>query len=378
MKKIVIFLTLKMITIIIYKTASLCYDSHITMLRRLGEMKSGNLYREKTTMASSTGKVILSGEHAIIYDQPALVFPIPLRVYVTVEACDPSEAVEIQSDIYTGKLDQVPKALKGLVILLETLVTRLGQEVMGFRIKVKSDIPMARGLGSSAAVAIALTRALFGFFDKTLSIETLISFVTVSENHWHGRASGIDMKTEVMEQPLFFKTRTEAQLIKPPLAFYFVVADSGVMGQTKEAVSYVREAIKANKNLQVVIQEIGKLTIGMREDLLSGDMDKLGEKMSRNHACLKDLGVSCPELDSLVEGARVAGALGSKMTGGGLGGCILALADSEESAINICNKLFEEYQVNVWWFSFDGKETGTIKAKRKEVSVGESNGYIKS
>ncbi len=341
-------------------------------------MNKENQYRAKTITASSTGKVILSGEHAVIYDQPALVFPIPLRVFVTVKACDPGQPVEIISDIYEGLLDQVPSALNGLVVLLQTLVTSLGREVLGFSIRVESHIPMARGLGSSAAVAIALTRALYGFFEQKLSLETLIGFVTVSENHWHGRASGIDMKTEVMEQPLYFKSKTEAVLIQPQSPLFFVVADSGIIGHTKKAVSHVRETIEIKNSLQEVIQEIGDLTRGMKEDLLSGHLMELGEKMNRNHECLRDLGVSSPELDRLVEGANVAGALGSKMTGGGMGGCILSLADSEASAVSISNRLFEAYQVNVWWFSSDGKKSGARKVKHQEVSVGESNGKSKS
>jgi mevalonate kinase len=199
-------------------------------------------------------------------------------------------------------------------------------------ITLRSDIPMASGLGSGAAVSAALARALSAAVGKPLEIDALNEMVYEIEKRHHGTPSGIDNTVICYEQPVYF-VRGEA--IRPLYVsgkFRFIIGDTGQASLTKPAVAAVRALYDENETfVQRLLSEVRIIVDEAREALAQGDAKALGNLMIANHALLQSLTVSSPDLDHLVSAALDAGALGAKLSGGGRGGNMIALADENNS-----------------------------------------------
>ncbi|GKU23746.1 mevalonate kinase [Clostridium folliculivorans] len=304
----------------------------------------------KTAICESHSKLILVGEHAVVYGKPAIAIPFPLKVKVMIQKV--VGLIMIESPIYTGSIDGIPPKMEGIKACIEEALRCINQPFANLRIKVDSSIPLGRGLGSSAAIAIAITRSIFSLFGQKLSEEHLFSLVQIAETYAHGKPSGIDTATEISEHPIWFQKEKQIVplVIRRPL--YIVVADTGRNGDTHTAVDNVRKMYGSETvKVQNSLDEIARISELAREALLKGDIYLLGTLLYRNHEELKILGVSDDELNHLVEIARNAGALGAKLTGGGLGGCMLALGESLGHAKIIATQLMSSGASNVWYFS---------------------------
>lgn len=294
----------------------------------------------RTGKASSHGKTILIGEHAVVYGAPALVLPVlDARVLATVTpvAAGDTDAPghRLESAVHTGPLDLAPAAVMPTVTAVTATLDHFGVTDRHFHVRVDSEVPTARGMGSSAAVAVAVTAAVADALGETLDDETHHDLIQACERVAHGRPSGLDARGVVADAPVWF----EGGRIEPVelgSSFTFVVADSGVPGHTREAVAAVRERHDADpSSVDVVIDRIGALAVRARGTLVDGDAQGLGATMDAAHDLLVALDVSSDDLDRLVGAARGADALGAKLTGGGRGGCVLALATDDEHADRI-------------------------------------------
>ncbi|GFP76954.1 mevalonate kinase [Clostridium fungisolvens] len=304
----------------------------------------------RTAICESHSKLILVGEHAVVYGKPAIAMPFPLKVRVTIQkAVGP---IMFESSIYTGPIDSMTVKMKGIKACIEESLRCVDQPFANLRIRIDSAIPLGRGLGSSAAIAIAIVRSIFSLFQQGLSEEHLFSLVQIAETYAHGKPSGIDTAAEISEYPIWFQKGKEIVPLVIGIPLYIVVADTGRNGDTHTAVDNVRKMyVSETEKVQNSLDEIGTIGELAREALLKGDVYLLGNLLYRNHEELKILGVSDGELNNLVEIARNAGALGAKLTGGGLGGCILALGESLEHAEVIATQLMDSGVSNVWYFS---------------------------
>lgn len=294
----------------------------------------------RTGTASSHGKTILIGEHAVVYGAPALVLPVlDARVVATVTPTDDGAGHHLESAVHTGPLDLAPAAVMPTVTAVTATLRRFGVTDRSFHVRVDSDVPTARGMGSSAAVAAAVTAAVADALDETLDPETHHDLIQECERVAHGRPSGLDARGVVADAPVWF----EAGRIEPVelgARFAFVVADTGVPGHTREAVAAVRRRHDADPStIDGVIERLGDLARRARRTLVAGDAQALGATMDAAHELLTDLDVSSDDLDRLVGAARAAGALGAKLTGGGRGGCVLALAEDTGHADRIAAAL---------------------------------------
>ena len=284
--------------------------------------------------ASAPGKVILFGEHAVVYGRPAIAVPVKgVRAWATVEE-SPGEILIRALDI--GKefsLSEAPPDDPLRLAVELTLNFLKPPKVTGFTITITSEIPIARGLGSGAAVSTAIVRALASYFGRELAPDEVSAIVYEVEKIYHGTPSGIDNTVIAYESPVFFIKNQKPVPFKAQKPFNIVIGDTGISSSTKEVVLWVRKRWEENKVWhEKLFDRIGEIALSGRKAAEEGDLRRMGELMDENHELLVELGVSCPELDRLVEAARKAGALGAKLSGAGWGGNIIALAEEGKIA----------------------------------------------
>jgi mevalonate kinase len=272
-----------------------------------------------------------------VYGHPAIAVPVKqvrAKAIVSPAIGKPSGYVQISApDI------SLESALAGL--LPDNPLARAISEVLtyleidkppAFNLQVTSTIPIASGLGSGAAVSVAIIRAVAGFMGAVLSAEIVSELAFRVEEIHHGTPSGIDNTVVAYELPVYYVKDQPVEIFTVNKQFTIVIGDTGVASPTSVTVGEVREAWRtARDRYEVLFSCIGAVAVKARDALEMGDLENLGLLMNENHVHLQKMGVSSYELDRLVVAARSVGALGSKMSGGGRGGNMIALVDSDTS-----------------------------------------------
>jgi mevalonate kinase len=187
-------------------------------------------------------------------------------------------------------------------------------------------VPMARGMGSGAAVSTAIVRALSKHFSHWFPSQAIADLVYQTEVIHHGTPSGIDNTVIAFEKPVFFVKDETCEVFWVGRPFLLAIADTGIQSATRDVVGDLRHRFEARPPRYLpLFHRIGKLAVAARPAIEGGHPEALGPLMDENHALLQELGVSCPELDRLVVAAREGGALGAKLSGAGWGGNMIAL-----------------------------------------------------
>jgi mevalonate kinase len=312
-------------------------------------------FTQKGATGRAHGKLILIGEHAVVYGKPAIALPFPsIEVSATIEGIPGVNM--IACDYYDGPLSAIPKKMFGIAACIKETLRVLNKPDNGLLIRLCSTIPLGRGLGSSTAVALAIVRGLFAYFEHQVEQAELMALVHIAEKHAHGNPSGIDMAAVSSEQPIWFQKGEEIQSLQIGAHFFLVVADSGRIGGTKDAVKGVKEKYQLNpEKTQDTLNRLEKITYEVRDALFMGQLKLIGSLLNLAQEELKTLGVSDAGLNKLIDAARNAGALGAKLTGGGLGGCVLALVQTEEQAIKISNVFLETGAQRTWHFRLESR-----------------------
>lgn len=314
-----------------------------------------NMDSVRIATGESHSKLILVGEHAVVYGQPAIAIPFPLKIRAQVRKS--IGEITISSLLYTGKMEGISSEMNGISECIKNTLMHLNKPLKDLNIAVNSEIPLGRGLGSSAAVATAIVRGIFLYFNKSLTEKELFSLVEISESYAHGKPSGIDMMAVASDSPIYFKRQEGACSIKAPKPFYMVVADSGKIGGTRSAVEIVKKNHLADsERIDAVVNRIGEITDKAREAISRGELRNLGTLLNKNHEELKLLGVSDEIIDGMVDTAMRAGAIGAKLTGGGMGGCMVALANTMAEVEYISKELLKGGASRAWYFSTEGEE----------------------
>ncbi|MBE2223387.1 MAG: mevalonate kinase [Anaerolineae bacterium] len=295
------------------------------------------------TIDTAPGKIILFGEHAVVYGQPAIAAPLShVRAYAVVKN-NPNPGIrliapDLGSDILLSDAD-TDDAIAAVVTQLQKAANI--QELPDLTITVSSQIPIASGLGSGAAIAAAVIRALavhlgLGYLltDEWVSDQTY----EIEKIH-HGTPSGIDNTVVAYERPVYFVRHQPRNHIEPfavakPLRL--LVADTGIRSSTKDVVGDVRRQWELDSStFNTIFESCGRIANTARQALEAGDVAQIGQLMTENHALLQKMSVSEPKLDRLVEVALAAGALGAKLSGAGRGGNMIALVtDDVETAVS--------------------------------------------
>jgi len=277
-------------------------------------------------IGTSHAKIILMGEHSVVYGQPAIALPLPsVQLSVTLSSRQDNQRI-IKSRYYHGSLENLPSSMIGIKKLIDTLSARFNDQETGWDLKIESQLPAERGMGSSAASAIAIIRAFFDYYDEPLDRTLLLQLADVEEQITHRSPSGLDAATVSSDKPLFYVKGRIGVPIEMNLDASLVIADTGKKGATKEAILAVKDELKNNnEKAEEHIKHLGELVNQTKDYLVQNDIVKLGDALNFAQTDLAALNVSDPSLDHLIHVARDNGALGAKLTGGGRGGCMIAL-----------------------------------------------------
>ena len=270
----------------------------------------------------AAGKVILLGEHAVVYGRPALAAGLPLGLVA--EVTSSAGGPRLESD--HPDLDADSRAAV-LVAEAAAILDLPGRDSV---IRVRSELPPGVGLGSSAALAVAVLRALAAGGDRLLSRDEELRFGRRLEAIFHGHPSGIDPAAAALGAGCFRFVRGDPPTIMPlrlARALPLVVAMSTRPRSTGAAVTALRTRWEADPTRhERLFDEVASIVEEGVHVAERGDLEALGRTFDQNQAVLEALGVSAPEVEALAERARRAGALGAKLTGGGAGGAVVAVA----------------------------------------------------
>lgn len=290
------------------------------------------------------GKVILVGEHAVVYGAQAIAMPIDAGIRVAISRLGQHHAQHgpimrgvgpfFMGDVTVSLSSSGPQILKSA---LNYLLEAFGPELKDIAIVVDGTLPPGRGLGSSASLSVALIKGLYRYFSWTLAGDELHIHALALETIFHGSPSGIDHTVIIGEKVIGFKRSQEAALVWPitlksPLKL--VIGLIGPHDGTKNAVRELAERKKrhgaAYERIFLGLDEIAR---EMESALVEGQQARVGELMNIAQGYLNALSVSTPEIEKLCAIARDRQALGAKLTGAGGGGAVIALCDGNEKEV---------------------------------------------
>ena len=284
---------------------------------------------------TAAGKVILLGEHAVVYGKHALALPIADAVAVDLSASVSDSTISIPAWGVRRKISAEDDTSIGAVIAL--IQDELGIADSRYSIRVHSRLPRAMGLGSSAAFAVAITRAFNTELALGLDDVKINAVAFECEKLAHGTPSGIDNTIATFGEPMLFRNAgsLEFETLKLAEAPPIIVACSSRPGLTREQVAGVRERyMRCSVHYDAIFDEIDALSQAGAEALARCDYAALGMHMNMCHGLLHAIEVSTAELDSMVAIARAAGAVGAKVTGGGGGGSVVALCPESPGKVS--------------------------------------------
>jgi mevalonate kinase len=322
--------------------------------------------------ANAPGKAILFGEHSVVYKGPAIVLAIDRRARVVAEERDDNriyfDALDLGFSGYFEGDAYVPvqgetwrgKRLQALLVSARQTMEQIDVE-SGLNLTVRSDIPIAAGLGSSAAICVATVASVGELLGGGLSMEEVCELAYEGEKVMHGTPSGVDNNISTYGGILRYEKEAGFERFELDRLLPFVIGNSRRRRSTRRLVSRVRALRQRNPDIiEQVIEAMVQVSENGLTALLDADLPKLGSLMNINHGLLASLGVSIAKLDMMVHASRVAGAYGAKLTGAGGGGCIIALSDvskieNVERAIRRCRG--EPHIVNI---SYEGVRTRRV------------------
>ena len=294
----------------------------------------------KRGIGKSHSKIILIGEHSVVYGYPAIAIPL--------------KKIEIECAIEEAKSNFFYDETDTLSVAIFTALKYLKKENEKIKYKITSQIPQKRGMGSSAAVSIAAIRAIFNYFGENLEDELLEKLVNTAEIVAHKTPSGLDAKTCLSDKAIRFVKNKGFSYINLNLDAYLVIADTGIYGNTGEAIQNVKNlGSKAGLSLK----KLGRLTDEMTR-ILTGNIEnkeekikkisKIGEIMTAANTELGKLNITIEKTELFVKTAIENGAAGAKISGGGLGGCVIALAENLEIMEKVKDGFTKCGAENIW------------------------------
>jgi len=298
--------------------------------------------KKDAVTASAPAKVILFGEHFVVYGQPAVVLAIDKRASATAQLRK-DERISINSidmriaGTFKGERFQATKGGSKARLRLEPIRNAVQQVLgkagkkAGVDVSIRSSIPIAAGLGSSAAVATSTVAAVSHLLGLQLSRDEIFRMAYESERLVHGTPSGIDPAISTYGGALQFQRGRDFIDLKVETNIPLIIGNTRVERSTSELVTKVRQMREGYPSVVDLIFITGARTALLAvEALRKGNLQTVGELMNINHALLSAVGVSHESLERLTYAARNGGAYGAKLTGGGGGGCMIALTEEKK------------------------------------------------
>lgn len=356
-------------------------------------------------VGKTCAKVILFGEHSVVYGYPAVALPLRnlcMRATVSNEctfnfeldksfelkskttslnshsslnssnlhsSLNSSNSLSVETSIetniddnivfsalgFTGLLRNIPPRFSSIRTAIHCALDFAGWDGERLYVLTESDFPPERGLGSSAASAGAIIRAILDYYGIDANQSQLFSLTQQAERVAHGRPSGLDAVATSSLLPVKY-CNGSFDYMNINMRAWIVLADSGLKGMTRVTVEDLRKKRDENPTfVNSLLQELGDIALSAEDDLLHGSSENVGIKMIRAHRILDKLGISTPLLNDLVDAAYSNGALGAKLTGGGGGGCVIAIADSEDCAYKVSDAFKSAGAKKTWIVDISGK-----------------------
>jgi len=283
------------------------------------------------TTASAPSKIILLGEHSALYGKPVLTMALGLRSYSRAEKRSGGDIMVNAPDfgIKGRRIDMKAVQEPALSLVARSLeIASRGSGLPGLEVTIRSDVPIASGMGSSASISASLIAATSSELGIALGRQELAEATREAENVIHTRSSGVDPFAVVFGGICLYQNAKvrRVEVPKPP---ELVIAHTGIESNTGGIVASVDELrSREPDSFESFLDSVEELVLDGARAMEAGDWQLLGSMMDRNHELLSSIGVSSPELDKLVDAARDAGALGAKLCGAGRGGIMISLADS--------------------------------------------------
>jgi mevalonate kinase len=294
-------------------------------------------------VASAPAKVILFGEHFVVYGEPAIVLAIDRRVYVKVENQEDNTLHVRSTNLNLAacfeknrfRIEQGdPKEARLRFEPVRQVVERIFEEhgaSVGLNVEINSTVPVGAGLGSSAAVIAATTVAVSTLLNVKLHKEDVFRLTCEAEKVVHGASSGVDPAIATFGGIILFQMDTGFKSLDLRMDIPLVIGDTGVERSTKAQVEKVKNIMEKYPQIaQLMMNTVREIVLRAMDALKENDLETVGSLMNVNHALLYGVGVSDESLEWLINAARKAGALGAKLTGAGGGGCMIALSNEEK------------------------------------------------
>ncbi|MHA1143184.1 MAG: mevalonate kinase [Candidatus Helarchaeota archaeon] len=317
----------------------------------------------KEITASAPGKIILFGEHAVVYGSAAIAMAINLRSFVTAKFISEKQLSIHAKDVHLSQefpLDleaiesKIPHLkIMGPILNCCTSIFKKKFPENGIELKIWSQIPLGAGLGSSAAIAVSTVGALNGLLELNLSIEEISSLAFESECLVHGTPSGIDNTISSHGGAVYYKKGSVKRMdvrSKIPI----LILDTKIKRKTSFWVGKVKEKYNANRQVfSLIFQSVDKISLKGRKLLERGYLKDLGELMNVNQGLLDAMGVATPEVSKIINKIRKQNVFGVKITGAGGGGCIIILCDPRRIK-DISRQLRKDHDIFSTSLSRDG------------------------
>lgn len=301
----------------------------------------------QSTKFSAPGKVILFGEHSVVYGHPAIATAVGLRAYCEVRKSDGRDIILSVPLLFNNQLfvinenSVLPPELESLKHVI-MLISNKHVKAPPLNITITSDIPYSAGLGSSAATSVSLVASLLEYYKEDYNLNLINEIAFESEKITHGTPSGIDNTISTYGGGLLYENGIITPIASKLSSSFLLIIESGVSRNTKDIVEKVRKMRVTNPDkTQSIFNKISEITRDAKKHLESGNIKAVGTLMNENHEQLVKLGVSTPILNNIIDLIDNTNALGRKITGAGGGGSIIALYDNFEYAKEIAMNFTE-------------------------------------
>ena len=290
--------------------------------------------------ASAAAKIILFGEHFVVYGEPAIVLAIDKRAYATVDQSD-DKCLHVRSanlnlkgyfkdgvfKVEQGDIREAKLKFEPVRVAVERVLAAYKEQI-GLDVEINSTVPVGAGLGSSAAVVAAVTEAAGALLNVKMTKEDVFRVALEAERVVHGTASVVDPAIATFGGTLLFQTDTGFKPLEVKTEAPLVIGNTGVERSTKVQVDKVRAIAKNYPQIMELMKKTAReIVLRAMDAFKHNDLKALGDLMNVNHALLYGIGVSDESLEWLINAAKKAGAYGAKLTGAGGGGCMIALAN---------------------------------------------------
>ena len=291
-------------------------------------------------MGFGAGKVILLGEHGVVYGYPAIAAGLALGVEATAKR---SSEHRLRIDSWSLNLPADPDSEEPLSRAFAMCLDDREPLPHPIEVACEVNLPPGAGLGCSAAIGVATLRALDEILNTQSSPEQLQERSLRWEKFFHGTPSGIDNAVSAFGGIVRYTRGSGVRRMSCPSALSLVIAHSGASSSTKDMVESVqRQQRHEPQKVAKVFQAIATLVQNAEHTMASGNLRHLGQLMTLNQSLLATLMLSTGKIEELCEIARDAGALGAKLTGAGGGGCIIALCEDSDQAFSVAEALHEK------------------------------------